>query len=191
MAIRIDVRSTIKDTIAEIRADVEKATRAQVMALNRTAEQLRTEAGREVRKVYNLKLAAVRKASKLLRARKESRFPRAEVTFSGKKIPLIEFGARQTRQGVSVRIKMKEARKIVRGAFIATRRWTSWQDGAEQANKGVFRRVGKSRYPIRYLRSISIPTALEREAVAKALLAFVDDRFEKNFSDALIAALRR
>lgn len=195
--LRIDVRGTARELIAEVRADVKQAGRAQVMAINRTAEQLRTQAGREVRQVYNVKLAAIRKATKLLKARRESLRPSAEVSFSGRRIPLIEFAARPVNPwnvagrkhrrggGVSVQVLVKGGRKVVEGAFITALTANNYQGGGAAGIRAVFRRTGRERYPIRNLRSVSIPVMVAREAIAKVLLRFADERFEVNLEQAL------
>jgi hypothetical protein len=194
---KIDVRSNIKQVMAGISIDQKNVSKATVIALNRTAQQLRTEAGREVRKVYNLKLRAVRAASKILRAHRSMSFPRAEVHFFGRNIPLIEFEARAVKPwnvkgrkrnpggGVSVRVKVGGARKLVRGAFISALTSNNLRGGGSAGIRAVFRREGRERYPIRNLRSISIPSAFAQRAVSDALLRFADNRFDKNLTDAV------
>lgn len=189
--IKITVRSDASRVVAGIREDAKRFGVAQVQALNRTADQLRTEAGREIRKVYNIKLRAVRAASKIVRARRGETYPRAEVSFTGRPINLAEFDPRvrwvQTRRGkrraVTVKIKVQGARKTVVGGFVGV------HGGADY--RGVFKRTSADRYPIRTLRSVSIPRALEVQAITAALMKFADRRYEKNFDDALRNQLRR
>lgn len=189
--IRINVRSNAKQTIAELRVDQAKIKAAQVQALNRTAEQLRTQAGREIRGVYNIKLQAVRKASQIVKASRSGSAPRATVTFSGRSINLAEFDPRQfvvtTRRGkrraVSVKVLVKGPRRTVSGGFMGRH--------GSGGYRGIFKRTGADQYPIKTLRSVSIPRALEQKAVAKALLQYADTRFEKNYDDALHNLMRR
>jgi hypothetical protein len=206
--IRIGCRTTTKQTIAELRADAKQAALATVQALNRTAEQLRTAAGGEIRAVYNIKLAAVRKASQILRAHR-GQGPhgfRAEVIFSGRKIALGEFDAREktvriarrgksrigasgrkrrgklwTRKAVTVRIKVGGDRKLVAGGFLATLGGAASNAGF----RGVAKRTSRDRYPIRFLRSLSIPSALEHKAITAAILKLADNRYEINLDAAL------
>lgn len=61
-----------------------------------------------------------------------------------KRIPLREFGARQTRAGTSYKISRSKGRKTIRGAFQGPKPGVmkaSWRGN-------VFRRVGKMRLPI-------------------------------------------
>ena len=60
--------------------------------------------------------------------------PNAQVGATGKRIPLIEFKARQTRRGVSYRIGSRA--KILASAFLARMR---------SSHRGVFLRRGKAR----------------------------------------------
>jgi hypothetical protein len=182
----INVRHDTKRIVAELRADRENVTKAQARALNRTAEQLRTEAGREIRKEYNVTLRGIRQASKIRRASPRSKFPRAEVSFSGRAINLFEFGARQVKKGVTVKVKVRGGRKLIESAFLQT-----IKSGQNAGKRGVFRRVGKARYPIRFLPSISIPQMTEVKAVSGALLKFADVRFEANLRHELTFLMRR
>lgn len=184
----IDVRSNTKRIVAELRAQQENITKAQARALNRTAEQLRTEAGRIIREEYNVTLRGIRQATRILRASSRSKFPRAEVIFAGRPINLFEFGARPVNPwniagrhhkpggGVSVQVKVRGARKVIQGAFI-----TTIKGGQNVGKKGVFKRVGRARYPIHFLPSLSIPQMTTFKAVQTALLAFADVRYDANF----------
>lgn len=189
--IRIHVRSNAKQQIAELRLEQQKINAAQVQALNRTAEQLRTEAGRTIRSVYNIKLRAVRDASRNVKASRGSKYPRAEVSFTGRPINLAEFAPRQkwirTRRGrrraVSVQVKVGGARKVVAGGFLGVH--------GSGGYRGIFKREGAERYPIKTLRSVSIPRALEQRAITQALLRFADVTYEKNLDASLANQLRR
>jgi Prophage minor tail protein Z (GPZ) len=152
--------------------------RAIVRAVNKTAMQARTQAVREVRIVgYNIKASTVRKAITLYRARGDD--PVARLRARGLPIPLIEYGAKQTKGGVSVRVK--SGRRTLRHAFIAT---------MKSGHKGVFVREGKghkrvtkkgrsymSGLPIKELYGPSIPDSLSNEAVEKTLAKFIADKY--------------
>jgi len=177
--IGVSVRSTIKSVIADFRAETaaieEKAT---VRALNRALDQAATGASREIRKVYNIKHRVVMRALKKDRARKGKLT--ATLHMSGARIPLIEFAARWTRKtrvGASVQVKVGGGRKRIRGAFIGVHGYT----GARQ----VFVRRGKQQYPIKSLRSVSVPQAFSAEAVIAAIQALARESFTRNFQQQL------
>jgi len=173
--VSIDVRNTIKETIADISAIQEGiGKKAAVRAVNKAVDGVATGASREMRKIYNVKARAIAAAMKKVKASMRGRSIAGSVAFSGRNIPLIEFDARWTRNmpGASVRIKVAGTRKTLRGSFIAT---------TGRGTKGVFVRVGPRRYPIKNLRSLSIPDIVHNEAVRTALVAIGTDRFKREF----------
>jgi hypothetical protein len=186
MSVRLDVRSNIDRVVVDFRAQREQVATATYRALNRALDKSSTESSREIRKVYNLKDRAVKASLKKVRANKNRLW--AQLRIEGARIGLIEFDARWRpgqKIGATVRVKRASGRQAIEGAFIGTRRWNSWQDGGEHAHRGVFKRVGKARYPIRYLRSISIPQAFSNRAVVAAVQAIAIATFDKNFTQQL------
>lgn len=197
--ITIDVRSDVAATIAKLGLERGKLVdKAQVRAINRTADQLGTEAGRKIRESYNVTLRGIRQAMKIKKASSGSKFPFAEVSFSGRPINLVEFGARAVNPwnvpgrkrrrggGVSVQVLRQSPRKLIAGAFLAT-----IKSGQNVGKKGVFRRVGKARNPIRFLPSISVPVMAERRAIKSAILEMVGRRFPVNLRDAIVSLMPR
>lgn len=173
--ISIDVRNTIKETIADIRAIQEGiGKKAAVRAVNKAVDGVATGASREVRKIYNVRARAIAAAMKKIKTSMRGRSISGSVVFSGRNIPLIEFDARWTRNmpGASVRIKVGGPRKTLRGSFIAT---------TGRGITGVFVRTGSGRYPIKHLRSVSIPDTIRNEAVNTALVTIGHDRFRREF----------
>lgn len=152
---------------------------AVVRALNKTAAQVVTASSREVRKAgYNLKAADIKRALKLSRATASNLT--ATVTASGKPIPLIRYGARQTSKGVTVQVL--SGRKLIPGAFIAT---------MPGGHTGVFVREPNARHkkmrgkgktswhglPIRELYGPSIPDGLANDKVRDALQQLIATKF--------------
>lgn len=171
--IGVDVRSNLKQVAAEFRQYTEKVTdKALVRALNRALDQSATAANREIRKTYNLKASAVAKTFNKKRTFQGSLLPAATLEIKGARIGLIEFAARQNRTGVSVSIKVGGGRKTVPHAFITTVR---------SGYTGVFRRTGKARYPIKTLRSISVPRAFLNRVVLQAVKAVAVTSFMTNY----------
>ena len=152
---------------------------ASARALNKTVSTTATAANKEIRLVYNVRAVAIRKAMKIKRAHKKQKSLRAEIVVRGSRIGLIEFQARWTRRmpGTSVKVKVQGPRKTVKGAFIAT--------NSHSGYRGVFRRVGKSRYPIVNLRSISLPFAFFNEAVITATSKVAAEAYAKNYEHEL------
>lgn len=175
VSVRHDVRRAVVE-IQKLREDV--SDKATYRALNRALDKVATETGREIRKVYNVKHRAVLNAIKKQRARAGRLY--AVMEMRGTRIPLIEFSAtwkRGQKTGASVKVLVRGARKRIQGAWIGVHGHT----GALQ----VFQRVGKERYPIKSLRSVSVPQAFSNEAVIAAVNAIAAESFGKNYEQQL------
>jgi Prophage minor tail protein Z (GPZ) len=170
----------------DIRADVDRAVRsltelqrtvipaATARALNKTAAQAKTQAGREIRQRYNIGTRFLGRQISVIRATKTSLM--AIVRPLGRKFPVYAFQARQTRAGVRVQIK-RGAPKVIAHAFIARTR---------SGHVGVFARgvyAGRSflhqrpRLPITELYTVGVPQAFGAKVVIEALERKVKQRF--------------
>jgi hypothetical protein len=188
--IRIDVSSNI----AEIRRAFpriaeELQDKALVRALNRTGSTVRTAAVREIRAEYpGFKAAATRDAMRMRQATRED--PAFTLEVRGRRLPLIDFSARQTRRGVSVNIK---GRKVIGRAFIA--RMKSGHVGVfarvqPDSPKGspVFRYGPGSRIhrrgsdiPITELDTMSVPRAFMQKKIQQSMRRVAVDALVKNY----------
>jgi hypothetical protein len=143
---------------------------AAVRALNRTATTVRAEAARRIGREYNIRIGAAKDEMKIRRATRDDL--KAALVVSGRPIPLVEFDARQTAAGVSV--KVKGTRKVVAHAFLATMK--SGHEGVYiREIKGSAKRPG--RLPIRQLFSLSLPAAFTQEQIMSALMEIATGRF--------------
>jgi hypothetical protein len=151
--IGVDVRSNMREVLAEFRARTAAIKdKAIVRALNRALDQTATEASREIRKVYNIKHAAVLKAMKKTKATSASLT--STMTLRGRRIGLIEFAARAVNPwnvkgrghkpggGVSVQIKRAGGRTLIKGAFIAAGTANNYKGGGSAGMLQVWRRIG-------------------------------------------------
>lgn len=113
---QVDVRSNIAEVLERMqryRADV--VDKAVPRALNRTAEMARTAASREIRgEGYALSASEIKDAIHIVRASSSRKTVSLRVRRQAKS--LIDYGARQTRDGVSV--KVHKGRKLIKHAFI-------------------------------------------------------------------------
>jgi hypothetical protein len=127
----LSVLATTREITAGAVPSPKDEIRGIVRALNRTAAQARTGGGRMLRASgYNIKASAIKRSFTIERATPS----RLAVTLraTGRPITLINYGAQQTKKGVTVRVK--NGRKTRRHAFIAT---------MPNGHKGVFERIGK------------------------------------------------
>jgi len=130
--------------------------KASARALNRAGRAGFTEGSKLIRQKYNLKAKDIKKATKVTRARIDNLKVILDIT--GGPIPFKYFRARQTKKGVTVKIRKGGARTLIRGAFIGgyipikrkTKRGISvrMEKRTEWGGGHVFIRKGKRRTPI-------------------------------------------
>lgn len=148
-------------------------------ALNKLLKEIIALASREIRAAgYGMKLRDIKDRFRTTNATPQRR--RIVVRCYHKAVPLIEFSARQVGAGVSV--KVKNGRKVVQGAFIAT---------TPNGHKGVFLRQpgaqhkqvsrhGKkswSALPIKQLYGPSVAVAFANATVMSVVERLVRDRY--------------
>ncbi len=178
--IRVDVRVDISNALKKFDLTEADAKNAIPRALNKTGTSARAQAARQIRDAgYGIKVSDVKAAINIRKATPQEM--RALVVAVGRPIPLVQYGARQTTQGVSV--KVLNGRAVIKSAFIAT---------MPNGHRGVFIRVNGAQHaraiesklvklyggkrkgsyghglPIRQLFGPSIPTAFENDAVRSA-----------------------
>ena len=194
--VRVDSNiNRVKLNFANLVGGIEE--KATVRALNRAGDQSMTAASREIRRVYNLRAAAARAQIKV-RDRASHGHLYFTIRIFSKRIPLIEFAARQTRRGVTVAVK-KGNRKLIPRAFIAT---------TKSGHRGVFARIegkqradapfrfgkgsgrrgrewGKPDLPIGELTTLSVPAMFLERTVRSAVARVAMDSFARNFEQQL------
>ena len=106
-------------------------------AINRTATPAKTQTAREISKDAALKIGDIKKSITLVKAT-YNRW-QAEIGISRKRIQLKKFGAKQTKKGVSYKVRKKGKREKIEHAFIQT---------LSSGHEGVFKRKGEGRLPI-------------------------------------------
>lgn len=190
-AMQIDVRDNIKAVLANMdghkRAVLDKAIPA---ALNRTGEMARTYAGRTLRaEGYNFKAREILNAIYLSKA--SSRRMVLTMRIRRRAKMLLQFNARETKQGV--RVKVKGAAKLIKGAFIGQLRNGEQAVFVEDktAGKTILRKSrehahgskgGWHAYPVRRLYGPSIGGAYANQAVLSNMQAFIAERFTQRLA---------
>ena len=140
--------------------------RAAVQGLNRAATRAITDWSRGIRSKYAMRARAVRKRIGIRRARRGRL--RAELIAGRFQLRVAEFRPRQTRRGVSVRIR-KGVTTRLSGQFIARTRG---------GYTGVFGRTSSARLPLREQEAF-----LFSDAAAEALTPDVRRAIEKRVHD--------
>lgn len=179
----LNVSQTARGFIASVDAlKSGQMNRAIAMALNRTADGVRVDSSREIRKRYRIKVATVNKTFSFQRATADRLV--AVVQVRGRPLSLGGFDPRQTRRGVTVNVK--GSRKLIAHAFLRilkTDRGDSYSV--------VFIRKGRSRYPIQALKTVDVPGLFVLEDINQSVRGQAFDRFESEARFAVRAILSR
>lgn len=146
------------------------ATQATARSLNATMAQAKTAMSKEIRAKYVLSASKVNESLKVRKASARDGLFDLEASLEspsqrGRSLNLINFGAKQTLKGVSIKISRDGGRKLIPGAFIA--------------NKGrtVFKRVGKERLPIKALQTIDVAQMFNVKKINEAVVSAINQRF--------------
>lgn len=168
----------LKEVIA--RLDPKHAARAATDTVNRVGKKASTAASKEVRQIYNIKAKPLKAATKFTKARRGAFV--SHIRAWGRPIPLAQFGARQNKRGVSVKVKKGGGKKTLTGFFIPN---------LSSGHKGVFARArlglgamkGRrvNRLPIEEMYGPSIPTMYRAKGVMSAINRVVSSDTRKTF----------
>lgn len=150
IAIQLD-----KDQLADLRRtlrDVPNGVdRAMKSAVRRTTAQVKTRVLKAITSDLNIKrkdIDADKGGHRFGGVRSRVRGDSGYVSVTGRRVPLFRFGAKQTKRGVTYRVRKAGGRTMVRSSFVAR---------MGSGHEGVFKRLGKSRLPIQELFGPSIP----------------------------------
>ncbi len=114
----VRVNSAQFDRVARLlRAVAGGAELAGSRAINDTLKALRASAVRKIRERLNIKAKDIRDRIFLTRATRNKLEGRFTVT-GERRLPVFLFGAKQTKKGVTYKIKKGESRKLVPGAWV-------------------------------------------------------------------------
>lgn len=137
---------------------------------------MRSEASKRIRARKRIKVRYITRALTLARPKGGDIATLAwAINVSGDSVPLIAYPARQTRKGVSVEVN-RGKRTLIKSAFIAV---------MPNGHRGVFRRLGKVRLPIKELLGSRPVDALLHEGEADAVAARGGKSFDETFSRVL------
>lgn len=144
---QIDVDS-VKKMLGDCKTAPEKVISR---ALNKTMTGIKTDASTEIRAILNAKKADVDDTFRVTSASVAAMS--CKFVSTGKPLPLMTFGARNTKKGVSVQVKKTSARKVISGAFIATMKsghkgvfWRKWHDRGVPTKTGMEVQMSKLGY---------------------------------------------
>jgi hypothetical protein len=147
-------------------------------ALNRSMATARTQAVREVAKELGIAQAPIRE--RIVQDRATLKRLETTLRFTGKRLRLIDLGAKQTATGVTYR--GHGGRALVRGAFLATMQ--SGHTGVFKRKLPTLSRKGRPRsspaLPIRELYGLSVPFVATKQHILESTLRAATEAFAKN-----------
>lgn len=173
-----------------------KVTRATNRAIRTTGKRAATQASRALRDRYNIKAALVAQALKI------TSVPGGDITaqhliYTGRRIGLVQFSAKpkkvtlkgrksrrfgKKRLGVTVKIRKDRPRMLVKRGFLAETR-----GGLVM----IFAREGRSRKPIRALKTLSIPEMIRQRNVVQRVDETARSVFPKEFARLMTLELNK
>src|SRR5690606_26051667 len=108
----------LKELEQSYRKAASRMASAEASAVRKAGVTIKAKQARAIGAIVNLKISTIK--SKIVAIQRPTAGdPRIAFEVRGEGIALREFGARQTRQGVSVLVLKGGGRKIVKGAFMA------------------------------------------------------------------------
>ncbi|SVC14591.1 uncharacterized protein METZ01_LOCUS267445 [marine metagenome] len=147
--------------------------KALTTSLNKIGAEVFTQAKRELRDATGLKAGVVAKGLKKDKARKGDETYSIFIKSRYKNV--IEFGARQTKKGVSAKVWGK--RRIYKGAFIGS--------GKNSGKQLVYKGVRGSRTAVEAVHGASLPREFKRQDMKKIFNKKIKTRFPILFKRAL------
>ena len=147
--------------------------KALVTSLNKMGKEVMTQAKRELKDATGLKAGVVAKKIKKDKARRGDE--EYSIFIKSRYLNVIEFGARQTKRGVSAKVWGK--RKVYRGAFIGS--------GKNSGKQLVFGKSKRNPKKLKALHGASLPREFHREDMAKIFNKKIKTRFPILFKRAL------
>ena len=147
--------------------------KALVTSLNKVGAEVFTQAKRELKDATGLKVGVVAKGLKKDKARKGDETYSIFIKSRYKNV--IEFGARQTKKGVSAKVWGK--RRVYKHSFIAS--------GQNSGKQLVFARSKRNPKKLKALHGASLPREFQRQDMAKIFNKKIKTRFPILFKRAV------
>ena len=169
----VKVNSNFKKALRDIGNVPRKyVQKAMVTALNKVGAEVVTQAKKELAGATGLKQKVVNKKINKDQARKGDHT--YSISIKSRYLNAIEFGAKQTKKGVSA--KIWNNRKIYKGAFIGS--------GRNSGKQLVFKK-SKRKKGIEAVHGASLPREFERQNMAKIFNKKINKRFPILFKRAV------
>lgn len=178
VGIKIDDKG-LKQTIKKLSAFPKEIPKATVAALNRTATFANNRIKKEVIKKYSIKSAEVQQTLTMKKATTQNLT--TYISSEGRRYTLAHFERNlksAAKRGGAVKVQVKKGgTKTVNtqpGAFVASMSGPKKKRGVKKTTtSGIFliaQRVGAARYPIKVLRTLSVPQMISSNDISEIVL---------------------
>ena len=147
--------------------------KALVTSLNKIGAEVFTQAKRELKDATGLKVGVVAKGLKKDKARKGDET--YSIHIKSRNLNAIEFGARQTKKGVSAKVWGK--RRVYKGVFIGS--------GRNSGKQLVFGKSKRKKNKLKALHGASLPREFHRQDMERIFNKKIKTRFPILFKRAL------
>ena len=170
----VKVKTNIKEAMRQLRNVPKKyVPKSMVIALNKVGAEVVTQAKKELAGATGLKQKVVNKKINKDQARKGDHT--YSISIKSRYLNAIEFGAKQTKKGVSA--KIWNNRKIYKGAFIGS--------GRNSGKRLVFKKLKDDPKRIEALHGASLPREFHRQDMEKIFKKKIKTRFPILFKRAV------
>ena len=132
--------------------------RAIPAAINKTVKTAKVRTARAIGEVVNLKITRIKRSIRITPPARRGHWRREVIVDDSKRIPLSQFGARQTQKGVSYKIARNQPRTTIKYDALTN---PVFLKKLRTGHVGIFKRRTTKRLPIVELRGPSIAAAYE------------------------------
>jgi hypothetical protein len=145
-----ELKAAIRD-LKKIPRAMSRMPRIVRTALNQTSSSAKKKSAAELAGKVKLSVGAIKKNIRQVRA--TYTLWRSSLDYHNARVPLIKFGARKGKTGVSYQIDPKSGRKTMKHVFIQT---------MPSGHKGVYGRQGADRFPLYEVMGPSVAGIMDR-----------------------------
>lgn len=176
MAINIKIDDQeLKKSVKKLCQFPNEIPKATSSALNRTLTFTKKRLNQEVRKIYSIKAGEIQKTLEVRKANTSNLS--ASIVSIGSRLTLGRFSSNigSWKRGSPIKVKIKKTSKTLNSspkAFVTNL----------TGNAHIVRREGKTSYPIRMFRTISVPQMISNSKVSDKLMREAGEQLQKRIN---------
>ena len=171
------ISTNIDKVINDMKRLQQNTMKAERSANKKIAQQTRTQMIKNARERYNVKASDLRNAVDIKSGKDQ---PTSRIQISTKRIPLINFGAKETKPGVSIMV-IKGNRKVIKSSFVPVLKSSHVNVFIRKYKSG--KRVG--RLPIKQLYGPSPAKMMFNKKAILDAMYFISNKWEQIFKHEL------